>query len=37
VLEILEDGSRRARARAEQTMEEVRSAMHLPFASANGR
>jgi tryptophanyl-tRNA synthetase len=37
VLEILEDGSHRARARAEQTMEEVRSAMHLPFASANGR
>jgi len=34
VAEILSEGSRRARARAEQTMEQVRSAMHLPFASA---
>jgi tryptophanyl-tRNA synthetase len=33
VLEILEDGSRRARARAEQTMEEVRSAMHLTLTA----
>jgi tryptophanyl-tRNA synthetase len=30
VEEILEDGSRRAGARAEQTMQEVRSAMRLP-------
>jgi tryptophanyl-tRNA synthetase len=29
VIEILEDGSRRARIRAEQTMIEVRAAMHL--------
>ena len=33
VAEILSEGSRRATARAEQTMEQVRSAMHLPFAS----
>jgi len=31
VMEILEDGSRRAGARAEQTMEEVRAAMRLPI------
>ena len=37
VLEILEDGSRRARARAEQTMDEVRSAMHLTLSAGNGR
>jgi tryptophanyl-tRNA synthetase len=37
VLEILEDGSRRARARAEQTMEEVRSAMHLTLTAGTGR
>jgi tryptophanyl-tRNA synthetase len=29
VEEILKDGSRRASARAEQTMQEVRSAMHM--------
>jgi tryptophanyl-tRNA synthetase len=33
VEEIVKDGSRRAGARAEQTMKEVRSAMQLPFAS----
>jgi tryptophanyl-tRNA synthetase len=32
VKEILEEGSNRARARAEQTMVEVRAAMRLPFA-----
>jgi tryptophanyl-tRNA synthetase len=32
VEEILEEGSRRAAARAEQTMREVRSAMKLPLA-----
>ena len=32
-IEILEDGSNRARARAEQTMHEVRSAMHLNLTS----
>ena len=37
VLEILEVGSRRARARAEQTMEEVRSAMHLTLTAGTGR
>ncbi len=37
VLEILEDGSRRAGARAEQTMEEVRSAMHLTLTAGIGR
>ena len=31
VMEILEDGSRRAGARAEQTMKEVRAAMQLPI------
>jgi tryptophanyl-tRNA synthetase len=30
--EILEDGSNRARLRAEKTMVEVRAAMHLPLA-----
>jgi tryptophanyl-tRNA synthetase len=35
VFEILEDGSNRARARAEQTMVEVRAAMQLTPASAN--
>ncbi len=33
VIEILEDGSRRARARAEQTMSEVRQAMRMPLAA----
>jgi tryptophanyl-tRNA synthetase len=33
VIEILEDGSRRARARAEQTMIEVRSAMHMTLTT----
>ena len=32
-VEILEDGSRRARARAEQTMSEVRAAMRMPLAA----
>ncbi len=31
VMEILQDGSRRAGARAEQTMEQVRAAMQLPI------
>ena len=34
VVEILEDGSRRARARAEQTMREVRTAMQMTLTSA---
>ncbi len=34
VKEILEEGSRRAAARAERTMQEVRSAMKLPLADA---
>ncbi len=29
--EILEDGTRRARARAEQTMQQVRAAMQMPL------
>lgn len=33
VIEILEDGSRRARARAEQTMTEVREAMQLTLST----
>jgi tryptophanyl-tRNA synthetase len=33
VEEILHDGSSRAGKRAEQTMQEVRSAMKLPFAA----
>ena len=33
VVEILEDGSRRARARAEQTMREVRTAMQMTLTS----
>ncbi len=37
VVEILKAGSCRATARAEQTMRQVRSAMHLPFAAANGQ
>jgi tryptophanyl-tRNA synthetase len=36
VKEILEDGSRRARARAEQTMVEVRAAMRMTLASESG-
>ncbi len=35
-VEILEDGSRRARARAEQTMSEVRAAMRMPLAARAG-
>jgi len=34
VIEILDEGSRRAASRAEQTMREVRSAMKLPLAGA---
>ncbi len=37
VKNILEDGSARARARAEQTMVEVRAAMHLAPPPATGR
>jgi tryptophanyl-tRNA synthetase len=37
VREILEAGSSRARARAEETMEEVRSAMQMSFAGGTGR
>ena len=36
VLEILEDGSNRARARAEQTMQEVRAAMQMTLTTAAG-
>jgi tryptophanyl-tRNA synthetase len=36
VAEILDDGSNRARARAEQTMVEVRSAMRMSSTSAGG-
>jgi len=36
-LEILDEGSNRARARAEQTMQEVRAAMQLPMAAGAGR
>jgi tryptophanyl-tRNA synthetase len=35
VEEILKEGSRRAAARAEQTMQEVRSAMKLPLAGSS--
>ena len=37
VTEILEDGSNRARARAEQTMVEVRAAMQMGLSTASGR
>jgi len=37
VTEILEDGSNRARARAEQTMVEVRAAMQMSLSSAAGQ
>jgi tryptophanyl-tRNA synthetase len=37
VEEILEDGSNRARARAEQTMHEVRAAMQMSLSSGDGR
>ncbi len=37
VIEILEDGSRRARARAEQTMIEVRAAMQMTLATEKER
>jgi tryptophanyl-tRNA synthetase len=37
VEEILEDGSNRARARAEQTMHEVRAAMQMSLSSGGGR
>jgi tryptophanyl-tRNA synthetase len=37
VIEILEDGSRRARARAEQTMIEVRAAMQMTLTTETGR
>jgi tryptophanyl-tRNA synthetase len=36
-LEILEDGSNRARARAEQTMVEVRAAMQMPTTGKSSR
>jgi tryptophanyl-tRNA synthetase len=36
VIEILEDGSNRARVRAEQTMHEVRTAMQMTLTSAAG-
>ncbi|HET7102698.1 MAG TPA: tryptophan--tRNA ligase [Terracidiphilus sp.] len=36
VIEILEDGSNRARARAEQTMKEVRAAMQMTLTSEAG-
>jgi tryptophanyl-tRNA synthetase len=36
-VEILEDGSNRARARAEQTMEEVRSAMQMGLTGGNNQ
>jgi tryptophanyl-tRNA synthetase len=37
VIEILEDGSNRARARAEQTMQEVHSAMHMTLTGRVGQ
>jgi hypothetical protein len=37
VTEILEDGSNRARARAEQTMQEVRAAMQLTSSGGGSR
>jgi len=37
VVEILEDGSRRARIRAEQTMCEVRAAMQMTLSTERGR
>jgi tryptophanyl-tRNA synthetase len=37
VVEILEDGSRRARARAEQTMQQVRAAMHMTLTTEASR
>jgi tryptophanyl-tRNA synthetase len=37
VIEILEEGSRRARARAEQTMIEVRAAMQMTLTTETGR
>jgi tryptophanyl-tRNA synthetase len=37
VKEILEDGSSRARARAEQTMQEVRAAMQINLTNEAGR
>jgi tryptophanyl-tRNA synthetase len=36
-MEILEDGSNRARARAEQTMQEVRAAMHMATTRPAGQ
>jgi tryptophanyl-tRNA synthetase len=36
-LEILEDGSNRARVRAEQTMVEVRAAMQMPMSNPSGK
>jgi tryptophanyl-tRNA synthetase len=36
-LEILEDGSNRARRRAEQTMVEVRAAMRMPMTGKSGQ
>jgi len=36
VIEILEDGSNRARVRAEQTMREVHCAMHMTLIAATG-
>ena len=36
-MEILENGSKRAALRAEQTMVQVRSAMQMPFSSPSGK
>jgi tryptophanyl-tRNA synthetase len=35
VMDILEDGSNRARTRAEQTMQQVRAAMQMPLTTAS--
>jgi len=35
VMEILEDGSNRARTRAEQTMQQVRAAMQMPLTTTS--
>jgi tryptophanyl-tRNA synthetase len=37
VIEILNDGSRRARARAEQTMQQVRAAMQMTLTTETTR
>ena len=36
-MEILEDGSNRARVRAEQTMQEVRAAMQMTLTTGAGK